>query len=97
MLWTCVCGEVSATRPASLGITSPSIFSSSPSPPLIAIGKCMGAFSLAYPEPFLEHNLFGKGFNMQALLQQLVTATVEGVTCGNVLFVVDIIIPVLAK
>ena len=71
--------------------------SSSFSPPLIAIGKCMGAFSLAYPEPFLEHNVFGRGFNMPALLQQLASATAEGVTCGNVLFVVDVIIPVLAK
>ena len=41
--------------------------------------------------------LFGKGFNMQLLLRQLGTATVQGVTGSNVLFVVDVIVPVLAK
>ena len=55
----------------------------------------MGAFALAYPEPFLESNLFG--FSLPSLLEQLDHATHEGVTCGNVLFVVDIIVPVLAR
>jgi hypothetical protein len=55
----------------------------------------MGAFALAYPDPFLDTNLFG--FSLQSLLDQLDLATREGVTCGNVLFVVDIIIPVLAR
>lgn len=55
----------------------------------------MGAFALAYPDPFLDTNLFG--FSLQSLLDQLDLATQEGVTCGNVLFVVDIIIPVLAR
>ena len=34
---------------------------------------------------------------MQLLLRQLGTATVQGVTGSNVLFVVDVIVPVLAK
>ena len=59
------------------------------------IGQCMGAFALAYPDPFLESNLFG--FSLPSLLEQLGHATEEGITCGNVLFVVDIIIPVLAR
>ena len=65
------------------------------SSPLVLIGQCMGAFALAYPDPFLDKNLFG--FSLQSLLDQLDLATQEGVTCGNVLFVVDIIIPVLAR
>ena len=65
------------------------------SSPLIAIGQCMGKFTLAFPDPFLEKSLFG--FSMASLLDQLHTATTQGVTCGNVLFVVDVIIPVLAR
>lgn len=55
----------------------------------------MGAFALAYPDPFLQTNLFG--FSLPSLLEQLYHSTQEGITCGNVLYVVDIIIPVLAK
>ena len=55
----------------------------------------MGAFALAYPEPFLEDAQFG--FDMNSLLEQLHNATLDNTTCGNVLFVVDIIIPVLAR
>ena len=65
------------------------------SSPLVTIGQCMGAFALAYPDPFLDNNLFG--FSLPSLLEQLDHATQEGVTCGNVLFVVDIIVPVLAR
>lgn len=65
------------------------------SSPLIAIGQCMGAFALAYPEPFLKESQLG--FSLQYLLDQLHCATLQGVTCGNVLFVVDVIIPVLTK
>ena len=67
----------------------------SPSSPLVTIGQCMGAFALAYPSPFLHDNQFG--FTMPSLLDQLRNATSEGTTCGNVLFVVDIVIPVLAR
>ena len=65
------------------------------SSPLVLIGQCIGAIALAYPDPFLDTSLFG--FSLQSLLDQLDLATREGVTCGNVLFVVDIIIPVLAR
>lgn len=66
-----------------------------PSSPLVTLGQCMGAFALAYPQPFLHDTQFG--FNLSSLLQQLHNSTQEGTTCGNVLFVVDIVIPVLAK
>ena len=56
----------------------------------------MGAFASAYPEPFLEKKTFDV-VNMESLISQLLRATSEGVTCGNVLFVVDVIIPVLAR
>ena len=55
----------------------------------------MGAFALAYPTPFLHENWFD--FTMSSLLDQLHNVTADTVTCGNVLFVVDIIIPVLAR
>jgi len=55
----------------------------------------MGAFALAYPEPFLENETFG--FSLPSLLVQLHRATAQGVTCGNVLFVVDVISPVLTS
>ena len=55
----------------------------------------MGSFALAYPDPFLENETFG--FSLASLLEQLHRATVQGVTCGNVLFVVDIIVPVLTS
>ena len=71
------------------------MFFPAPSSPLVIIGQCMGAFALAFPEPFLESELFG--FSLPSLLEQLDHATQEGVTCGNVLFVVDIIIPVLSR
>ena len=59
------------------------------------IGRCLGAFSRAYPDPFLEKQLFG--FDLESLLSQLDVAASQGSTAGNVLYVVDIIIPVLSK
>ena len=55
----------------------------------------MGAFSRAYPDPFLEKQLFG--FDLASLLNQLDVALSQGSTAGNVLYVVDIVIPVLSK
>ncbi len=55
----------------------------------------MGAFAVAYPDPFLENGSYG--FSLSSLLEQLHRATVQGATCGNVLFVVDIVTPVLAN
>ena len=55
----------------------------------------MGAFASAYPEPFLDMNTFDVG--TESLISQLERATSEGVTCGNVLYVVDVIVPVLAR
>ena len=55
----------------------------------------MGAFTLAYPEPFLETS--SVGFSLPSLLDELDKATLQGVTGGNVLFVVDTIVPVLSR
>ena len=55
----------------------------------------MGAFALAFPDPFLEKGMFG--FSMESLLGQLKSATLQGITCGNVHFVADVIVPVLAR
>ena len=55
----------------------------------------MGAFSRAYPDPFLEKQLFG--FDLASLLNQLDVVLSQGSTAGNVLYVVDIVIPVLSK
>ena len=55
----------------------------------------MGAFASAYPEPFLDKKTFDVG--TESLISQLERATSEGVTCGNVLYVVDVIVPVLAR
>ncbi len=55
----------------------------------------MGGFALAFPDPFLEKSMFG--ISMDYLLEQLKTATTQGVTCGNVLYVADVIVPVLAR
>ena len=63
--------------------------------PIVVIGRCLGAFSRAYPDPFLEKQLFG--FDLESLLGQLDVAASQGSTAGNVLYVVDIIIPVLSK
>ena len=63
--------------------------------PIVVIGRCLGAFSRAYPDPFLEKRLFG--FDLESLLSQLDVASTQGSTAGNVLYVVDIVIPVLSK
>ena len=63
--------------------------------PIVVIGRCLGAFSRAYPDPFLEKRLFG--FDLESLLGQLDVASTQGSTAGNVLYVVDIVIPVLSK
>ena len=63
--------------------------------PIVVIGRCLGAFSRAYPDPFLEKQLFG--FDLESLLSQLHLASALGSTAGNVLYVVDIVIPVLSK
>ena len=63
--------------------------------PIVVIGRCLGAFSRAYPDPFLEKQLFG--FDLDSLLSQLDIASSQGSTAGNVLYVVDIVIPVLSK
>ena len=63
--------------------------------PMLVIGRCLGAFSRAYPDPFLEKRLFG--FDLESLLSQLDMASTQGSTAGNVLYVVDIVIPVLSK
>ena len=63
--------------------------------PIVVIGQCMGAFSRAYPDPYLEKQLFG--FDLRSLLTQLDVASTQGSTAGNVLYVVDIVIPVLSK
>lgn len=55
----------------------------------------MGAFSRVYPDPFLEKQLFG--FDLNSLLSELDVAATQGSTAGNVLYVVDIVIPVLSK
>ena len=55
----------------------------------------MGAISRVYPEPFLEKQLFG--FDLDSLLHELNVASTQGSTAGNVLYVVDIVIPVLSK
>lgn len=55
----------------------------------------MGAFALAHPKPFLNDNQFG--FSLTSLLDQLHNATMDTMTCGNVLFVVDIVIPILSR
>lgn len=73
-----------------LSLSLPSISS-----PLVTIGQCIGAFALAYPKPFLHDKQFG--FNMASLLDQLHNCITEDATCGNVLFVVDIVIPVLTR
>ena len=76
-------------------MTSPSLSISDRRSPIVTIGQCMGAFSCAYPDPFLEKKLFG--FDLDSLLSELSRATSRDTTTGNVLYVVDVVIPVLAR
>lgn len=65
------------------------------SSPLVAIGQCIGAFALAFPKPFLHDNQFG--FSLTSLMEQLHNSVGQESTCGNTLYVVDIVIPVLTR
>lgn len=55
----------------------------------------MGAFALAYPKPFLHGNQFGS--NVASLCDQLENSIAKGATAGNVLFVVDVVVPVVTR
>ena len=86
------CGHIFANLCELAKVSGPVFVGSAP---LTTIGQCLGACALAYPDPFLDKSLFS--INLDYLFNQLSIATASGVTCGNVLFVADVIIPVLAR